>query len=53
MFLSQGEGLWTGGYLVLGEQSLGSVADGAVNLPEEGSVPLSEFRERVTAALAR
>ncbi len=49
MFLSQGEGLWSGGYLVLGEQSLAPVVGGAVKLPG-GSVLLSEFRERVIGA---
>jgi hypothetical protein len=47
MFLSRGDGLWTGGYLVMGEQALGEVSDEKVILPSAPEMSLGEFRRKV------
>lgn len=47
MFLSRGDGLWKGGYLVMGEPSLGVVSGDRVTLPSAPNMSLEEFRRRV------
>lgn len=47
MFLSRGDGLWKGGYLVMGEPALGVVSGDKVTLPFAPDMSLEEFRRRV------
>lgn len=47
MFLSEGTGLWSGGYLVLGDQSLAEVVEGKVKLKTLPQMAMDDFRKEV------
>lgn len=50
MFLQEGTGLWTGGYLILGEQSLADLVNDIVKFKSGKEQRLDEFRKDVKSA---
>jgi uncharacterized protein YndB with AHSA1/START domain len=49
-FLQEGDGVWTGGYLVLGEEALASVEGDVVKFKSGKEMKLDDFRKEVKEA---